>query len=293
VRWLVLILILLWPAVSTADDVFDPLLEQLLRLPDHDARRATLVQKLGELGDDPLSKERLGTALSVLGALDADERTSEYVVRLFLGAAMDPDPEVRDDALLRARRNLGPPAGDDRPRTVEASRALLERRWLSVRTSPFLTVTKPGGEIYGPRFGSFDKEVLLSEFVALTGDDEILGYLQRGERRSWGVFGAAFGVGVGAGVAGGLTLVAATPDGLDGSGGGRIANVEAGRVVGGALIGLGVGAIVTGLVHRAAIVQRHAHGYRRYYTEERLRERVNAHNDKTAEELGVGPDASD
>lgn len=283
-RWLALLLLLLFPSLAAAADVFDPLLEQLLRLPDHDARRATLVQKLGELGEDPLSRERLGTALSVLGALDAADRTSEYVVRLFLGAAMDPDPEVRNDALLRARRGLGPPAGDDRPRTVEAARTLLERRWLSVRTSPWLMATKVDGNL--------DKEVLLSEFVALVEDDEVWGYLKREEARSWGVFGATFGAGLGLGVAGGLTL-AATDDGLGGSGGPGVANVDAGRAVGGALIGAAAGAITAGLIQRAVVLQRHAHGYRRYYTEERLRERTNAYNARSAEALGVAPEATE
>ena len=272
-RWLPLFLLLLCaPSLAWADDVFDPLLEQLLRLPDHDARKATIVQKLGELGDDPLSKERLGSALSVIGALDADKRTSEYVVRLFLSAALDPDPEVRDEAIMRARRGLGPPAGDDTPKTDEAARAVLDARWLTLRERPLQV-----------RQGS--EAIALQEFVTKVGDGEIEAVLRREERRSWGVFGATVGIGVGFAVGGVLTTA-----GANGELGSAPADPTPGRTVGGALIGVGAGAVIAGLVQRAVVSQRHRRGYRRYYAPERLRELVDAENAAQAERLGVEPE---
>lgn len=277
-RWLALVLLLLLPSSAWADSVFDPLLEQLLRLPDHDARRAVVIDKLAEYGDDPLSKERLGTTLSVLGALDADERGGEYLLRLFLGAAMDPDPAVRDDALQRARRGLGPPAGDDRPRTDEAARGMLDRRWLTIRTTPRLRVRRDGAN------------VTLSEFVALTRDDLVRAQLEREQQAGWGVFGGTVAGGVLAAVAGVFVTAASDDLGLDGGGRVRIPNQAAGRATGGVLIGVGATSAIVGGIYRGIVTQRHRSAYRRYYGEDRLRGLVDEQNDREADKLGVTPE---
>ena len=278
-RWLLAFaLVVLLAAPAAADDVFDPLLEQLLRLPDHDSRRATIIDKLGELGDDLLSRERLGSALSVLGALHADDRTSDYVVRLFLSAALDPDPSRRDDAVMRARRGLGPPAGDERPKTDAAARAMLDTRWLTLRDDP-------------PSVRRDGERLMVSEFVALTRDSEIWAVMQREEARSWGVFGGVAGGGLLSAIGGVLIVSASRSAGLDGAGRGRLPDTPGVRAVGGALIGIGAAAITVGAVQKGVVTWRHVRSYGRYYGRERLRELVDRQNAKEADALGIDPEA--
>ena len=292
---LALALLLLLPASTLAQEASedlerlpDPaerapdLFEELLRLPNSAARRSRLVQELSREDLDPLDRERWGTALSVLSALDADGRDDPYILRLFLLAATDADPEIRDQALFAARRNEPPPAvtgegGDG------AARVLLERKWLAVRgTGRRMKVVEGTGET----------PLLLSTFVNRARDGEIEAILRREEARSWGVFGGFFGGGFALGLAGGFTLAASAPGGFDGTGAGAAPDPEAARVVGASLVGVGVGSALAGLVHRAVVAGRHRRAYGRYYTEARLRELVDRRNQSVADELGVEPGAT-
>jgi len=280
---LLLLLALLLPGPATADGVSDDLIAALMRLPSPDGRRARLVQELSDPSNSTLENEQLGSALSVLGALAADKREDPYIVRLFLIAALHADPEVRNEATLAARRGQGPPTTEDGPGRDEAARFLLERKWLYLRG-------------VDRRLHVVDYEgvrVPLSRFVYKVRDDEIASILERQTRRSWGVFGGLFAGGFGTAVGGGLSLVAASPEAFDGVGGGRAPDPEVARIVGGSLIGIGVSAILAGVVQRAVVAGRHRRAYGRYYTAERLRDVVDRRNRRVADDLGISPEADD
>ncbi len=254
-----------------------------MRLPTSEGRRARIVQELSDPENTELENEQLGSALAVLGALAADKRDDPYIVRLFLIAALAIDPEARNEALLAARRGQGPPATTQGPGRDDAARFLLERKWLSVRGAPGRLLVRDHEGATLP----------LSRFVVRVRDDEVAAILERESRRSWGVFGGLFLGGFGVGVAGGLTLVASTPSGFDGLGAGAAPQPEVARAVGGTLVGLGVAAILGGVVQRSVVATRHRVGYRRYYTEERLREVTDRRNREAADDLGIAPEAVD
>ena len=254
------------------------LYEALLRLPTSEARRARLVQELGAPELDALAKEQLGTALSVLGTLDAADRDDDYILRLFLAAALSTDPARRDEALSNARRGRGPPAPDDTSEVqAEASAYLLERELLEVngRNGRFWVTDYDGNR------------QPLSRFVYRARDEEIRAVLERESRTSWGVFGGLFLAGFVSAVSGGVSLLAASDGGFDGSGAGRAPNADAARAAGTSLISVGTGLILGGVVQRSVVATNHRVGYRRYYTEERLREVVRKRNAKAAAELGA------
>ncbi|MCO4773494.1 MAG: hypothetical protein KDA24_25905 [Deltaproteobacteria bacterium] len=278
-----LALALLVTSSAHAEGVEKSLLEALLRLPTSEARRARLVQELSDPTNDDLETEQLGSALAVLGTLDAADRDDPYIVRLFLIAAFSEDPEMRDEGISAARRGRGPPAPADGSAQEEASRFLLEREWLTVRGD-------------GRRLHVVDYKGVrlpLSRFVYRARDEEIRAVLETESRDSWRLFGGLFGGGFAAVVGGGVSLVAGSDTGFDGVGGGRAPNPEAARAVGGVLVGLGTAAIISGAVQRSAVATNHRLRYRRYYTPERLEKLVRRRNEKAAANLGVSPDADD
>lgn len=257
------------------------LVAALMRLPDHTARRARIVQELSAPDLDELAKEQLGSALAVLGTLAADKRDDPYIVELFLLAALAPDPELRDEAMTAARRGYGPPSSGGEGEVREAAaRMLLEQRWMGVRSR--------NGRVWV--VDGEGKRLALSRFVFKARDGEIEAVLRRQSEESWYVFGGLFGAGFAASIGGGLALVAGSETAFDGLGGGRASDPEAARALGTTLVATGLSAILAGVIQRSVVATNHRVGYRRYYEEERLRELVDRRNRKAAEELGVSPE---
>lgn len=254
-----------------------------MRLPTSEGRRARLVQELSDPSNSDLENEQLGSALAVLGSLAADKRDDPYIVRLFLIAALQEDPDARNEALLAVRRAQGPPAATDGPGHEDAARFLLERKWIYVRGE--------GGRMHVVDYNGV--RLPLSRFVYKVKDDEIASVIERESRRSWGVFGALFAGGFVASVGGGLSLVSASPSGFDGLGGGASPSPETARAVGGTLIGIGVTAVLVGAIQRSVVAARHRGAYRRYYTEDRLRQVTDRRNRDAANDLGIAPEAVD
>jgi len=271
-----------WTTAS-AEGLAPDLVESLMRLPTSEGRRARLVQELSDPSNTELENEQLGSALAVLGSLAADKRDDPYIVRLFLIASLQEDPDSRNEALLASRRGQGPPAATDGPGRDEAARFLLERKWLYVR--------EEGKRMYVADYEG--ARMPLSRFVYKVKDDEIASVIEREARRSWGVFGALFAGGFGASVAGGLNFVAASPTGFDGLGGGASPSPETARAVGGTLIGVGVIAVLVGAVQRSVVAARHRRAFRRYYTKDRLRQVTDRRNQDAADGLGITPEAVD
>lgn len=281
---LLCVLAVLLPSSAAADGVAPSLYETLLRLPTSEARRARLVQALGAPDLDALAKEQLGTALSVLGTLDAADRDDDYILRLFLAAALSTDAARRDEALSNARRGRGPPAPDDTSEVqAEASAYLLERELLEVNGR--------NGRFWVTDFDGVRQP--LSRFVYRVRDEEIRAVLERESRTSWGVFGGLFLAGFVSAVSGGVSLVAASDGGFDGSGAGRAPNPDAAQAVGTSLISVGTGLILGGVMQRSVVATNHRVGYRRYYTEQRLREVVRKRNAKAAAEMRASPVGDD
>lgn len=257
------------------------LVAALMRLPDHTARRARIVQELSAPDLDALAKEQLGSALAVLGTLAADKRDDPYIVELFLLSALAPDPALRDEALTAARRGYGPPSrGGEGEVREAAARMLLDQRWMAVRSRKG-RVWVVDGE---------GKRLSLSRFVFRARDGEVEAVMRRQSEQSWYVFGGLFGAGFGASVAGGLALVAGSETAFDGQGAGRASDPDAARAAGTTLVAAGLAAIVGGVIQRSVVATNHRVGYRRYYSEERLRELVDRRNEKAAAELGIAPE---
>jgi hypothetical protein len=94
------------------------LVSDLVALPDNAARKARLVAMLDDPTVDPAVAGRLGEAIAVVSSLEATKRSDPTVVRLFLRAALDPDPAVRQAAVAAARANGDPPTVASAPYAV-------------------------------------------------------------------------------------------------------------------------------------------------------------------------------
>ena len=101
-------------AVASATEVEQEwgaaLAESLVEYTSHAERTARLTRELGERTADPDAADRIGNALAVLTALDAQGVTDPSRLGTYLRPALHVDPSLRAEAATAARTLLPPPA---------------------------------------------------------------------------------------------------------------------------------------------------------------------------------------
>lgn len=96
--------------VPSAQRSLAELIEPLVALPDHSARRTRLVEEVSSTKWQPDQLAAIGQALAVVSELERHGRSDPSIVRLFLRAALSDDATVRAATISAAQQNGDPPS---------------------------------------------------------------------------------------------------------------------------------------------------------------------------------------
>ena len=148
------------------------LLETLLGLPDHAARRVALSDTMSA-ETDPTRTVRVAQTLAVVSQLEVSQRTDPSVIRFFLEAVLSDDDDTRTAALDAARRRGDPPRAVVVIAAAAPTPALAESAPDGIQTTeafatlPALIVSEPVPVAPAPMLVAFEPAAVVIEPAAV------------------------------------------------------------------------------------------------------------------------------